>query len=400
MNAEPAAAPGVTGESQTSANVASPGPQDRSGEQQTHSEPVDDRAPELEMLELMDVPKEILDRARAKVEKQQPQHQEQQSTAPQQGTELTEEQRRNTDPKLLARIDALTGKIKGELEPQVAEKDAEIKRLTALLEKQPGEKTPPAAPADQPARSGNPYENLKTMEALDEHLRIAEQIHDWAILNLDGAFGIEVGEGDSKETKDFTPQEVREMLVKANHAIAKQIPARRIQIQQEGQQAAAQVKAEELRPGWERHVETKHPELRDPESDMSKWTSQTLEQFPALKTAINGRWIAATLARAAIEQQEELIAAGLLPAQAARAAAAPSSSVDPKLQPFLAPKPKRAPAVPSAARGTPPAPGADTSVKEARAKYLASSQTDEDYADYVEALSEAQGGGGVGLAMV
>lgn len=411
MPAEPAAAPGAPGESasggQSQANGAAA--QEPQTPQQQRQEPlqvpIGDRTEELNMLDLLDVPTVVRDRVRELNEEEEGKAESEKLKAERgqnQPAAASNEEVDDTWPESARqRVGRLTAK-REELKTQLSEKDAEIARLKAESGKLKAETGAPEQQQQQPpGESNTPYANLKDESEISEQVRVAREVRNWALTNLEGAVDVPIGadnEGNVK-TKDFSAAEIRRMLVDANNALEVHLPSRLQELREERQTEVQRQDAEVVRPKYEEITTEEYPDLKNPESELSQHVERALHAYPFLKRAPDGRLVAADIVSKLLGRRDRLAQAGLMSAPPARVLAASAPTIDPKVAPFLAPKPPRAPAVPSS-QGSPPPPTTDSEAaqKQAREEYVKSSQTEEDFTLFVERMSQAQSANGHGAA--
>lgn len=407
MPAETAAAPGATGANQSEEQRTEDG-----GQRTEHAAPIGERMPDFAAYDKIEgLPEEIrreVDSAKeeaaskgqkteARQEQQQPQPAKAAAAAEEETLELTEEDRRNTDPKLLARIDKLTFQ-KNELKRQL-ERESRVENPASG---QPGAApaaTAPAAkaPAAIPATAGLPERiaKLQTPEEIQERAQVARGVLKWAKLHRDGAEGVVIGRNaDGTEiVRDYTAREIAEMEVSAEEELQEQLPVRFQEIQTARQQETHKAQVAAQRPFWDEQLREDYPELEtEKESPLAKSVEMLLETFPFLKEMPDGRLTAADVASAALKRAQKLQAKGQKTEEkdVSRVTnpASGASAVPPEVAAFFQSQPKRAPAVPKTDHGAPPPPSADAAADAAMERYL-ETKSPEDYARWSE-LSKGQ----------
>lgn len=424
MPAETAAAPGAPGASQSTESSAAAAAQEPtpSTTQAPLSEPIGDRAAELEMLEILNVPTEVLERARQEVEKEKAESEKQEAgtqpapppPAAPPAAAHEEDKVDDTWPETARqRVGKLTAK-REELKGQLSEKDAEIARLKAAQPAPPAQRT-----EDGGQRSGKALDptlpevvaKLSSEEAIQQRQKVAQYYHQWAmdhsevdddgVVRWKGEYDVPVGtDAQGNEIKkNYSPKDIAEVARNTAAELGIHLPKRLQQVRQEQQRTESNREAEELRPKYEELALEEYPDLKNPESELSIQVAAALKLEP-FKSAPDGRLAAADLLSKTFARRDKLVKAGLitLPAAGNGNGAAPAATIDPKLAPFLAPKPTRAPAVPSTAHGAPPPPSTDAEADKAREDYLKSPRTDEDYQLFVDRLSASQANRGAGSA--
>lgn len=120
----------------------------------------------------------------------------------------------------------------------------------------------------------SPLADVYTDADLAKVERTYETMLEFAEKNRDGAENVLVGkESDGKEIrKDFTPQEIADLKVKADRMLRKEIPSRRAYLAERVKQDSI---AAEL-----------YPEFKDPNSDYAKQAMTVLRNVPELETLI------------------------------------------------------------------------------------------------------------------
>lgn len=157
----------------------------------------------------------------------------------------------------------------------VAEKKAsqeESERLRLKLEQKPEPVTPRA--------SANPYAEVNSIAELETKRQQAEEFIEWAeaVIDENGDTPDDGVIHEEKDGKEWTKKEVRAVLRNAQKAVAKAIPTRIQEIQQEEvleQQSGALTKQAHDEIEW----------MNDPESDLAKEYKSYMDS-PVVKRAI------------------------------------------------------------------------------------------------------------------
>ena len=204
---------------------------------------------------------------------------------------------------LLKRISKLTA-IRRQAEDRVTGLEGEVAELRGQLED--AKATPPPAP-----RSNGKYQDLTTIPAVDQKIREAEEINDWAEMNPLGVI-----EGD----KDYSTEDVARIKVNTRKAI-REMKTRRESIQVETQNS---VMVDDAFPYW-----------KDRTSQMYQQAQEIIRNRPDIKHSPTWK-MDVTMYQLGLMAFQELMDSRGKPKQTRRAPSQPSA-------PAAAPKKSKAP---------------------------------------------------------
>jgi hypothetical protein len=151
------------------------------------------------------------------------------------------------------RIDRLTAQ-KREFEESVSSLQQENAKLKTQLEA-----GPPPAPTPE-----DPLGGVLTYQELEERLAGAKVTRDWAWQNLDG--GLVQTDKESGTTRELSGQEVKQLLSLSERMIEEHIPRRKAYL--------------DARIDFDRQADTYYPDLKKPESILSRTLAAWVKAAP------------------------------------------------------------------------------------------------------------------------
>lgn len=402
MPAEPAAATGVTEETQ--ANGASSPEQSNTRQEQPHTEPIGGRLGEI--LAMMDIPEDVArgtlqptknesttdeedtetgdtsesdpgargEEDEQREENRPPQGQQAPPVGEPAADELSEEQRKTWPAEALGRIHKTTAqreKFKTEAATERQARTAAEARAQELEQRLQQQPPPPTLPPTQ----DDPLADVQTPDQLQQAVREFEALHEWTTLNPNGVENVPTGQKDAQGnpiTRDFSAEEVARRRVFAERAL-RRIPEKQQYIQNRQQF-----------DGLARQI---YPDVFNPTTEEGKIAQQLQTALPEIFRFTDGSlWLARAVRQYHNEMAEQQSKAAGKTVVQQHGRTAPSSTVEKLLRKH----PPIAPSVPTA-RGTRVAPARDEGdVKAATDRFVTSGGNDEALEDMVSALRDAQ----------
>jgi small-conductance mechanosensitive channel len=114
------------------------------------------------------------------------------------------------------------------------------------------------------ASAQNPLGDIGTYEALDQKFLDAQAAKSWALRNLDGG-RVEVNR-ETGETRELSGQEVKELLALSEELLTRHIPQRKGYL--------------DARVDFDRQADSYYPDLKKPDSELSKTVTEWVRIFP------------------------------------------------------------------------------------------------------------------------
>jgi hypothetical protein len=170
--------------------------------------------------------------------------------------ETPAEERAELPEAVQSRIDRLTA-ARRDLEDSVNDLQRENTDLKSKLSNA-GARGPAQASAQ------NPLGDIGTYEALDQKFLDAQAAKSWALRNLDGG-RVEVNR-ETGETRELSGQDVKELLALSEELLTRHIPQRKQYL--------------DARVDFDRQADSYYPDLKKPDSELSKTVAEWVRVFP------------------------------------------------------------------------------------------------------------------------